>query len=561
MQNTSHITCHRVVDLLVSRGVEYAVVSPGSRNAPLLIALSREKKLKKVVVVDERSAGFVALGISQATRKAVAVVCTSGTALLNLSPAIAEAYYQQLPLLVITADRPTEWIDQNDSQTLRQDGIYANYIKKSYSLQSSVESREQSWYVNRMLNEAYGVATASPCGPVQINVHIGEPTASLSETADSGFCAIDLTPTQITLPNEQVRQMANAMAETRKVLVLCGMMPRNEALSRALCALSCRPNTVVLAEHLANVEGGEIINEIEAALTEMPVDAREDYAPELLIYIGGAPVPRIEKQYFRQYACGEQWRVGIDENIIDTMQGITKHINVSPEVFFESMFACEVEVCESHYAQQWQGLAIKANGGVKKYAEQSVWSDFVAFRTIMPLVPNNVLLQLSNGMTVRYAQLFERVAGVDYYCNRGVSGIDGATSTALGASIASRLDVLLITGDMSFAYDVNGLTSQYNSKHLKIVVMCNDGGGIFRFIKGTSSLPELEEYFEVNRKVEVDKYAKAFGFEYFEAANEEQLASAFKSLMECETAAILAVKTPNVDSAETIKRFYKRNKQ
>ena len=247
MQNTSHKTCHRIADLLVSRGVRYAVVSPGSRNAPLLIALSREERINKVVVVDERSAGFVALGISGATQRPVAVVCTSGTAVLNLAPAIAEAYYQQCPLLVITADRPQAWIDQNDSQTMRQNGVFANFVKKSYSLASVIESDEQSWYVNRILNEAYFEATSGTCRPVHINIHIGEPIYSLCEAEDSGFRPIDRAESSETLATSRAKSLAEQIAHSQRVMVVCGFMHTDERLEALLRAMAQRDNVVVLA--------------------------------------------------------------------------------------------------------------------------------------------------------------------------------------------------------------------------------------------------------------------------------------------------------------------------
>ena len=559
MQNTTHKTCHRVVDLLVSRGVTHAVVSPGSRNAPLLVALSREERIAKVVVVDERSAGFVALGISAATHRAVAVVCTSGTAVLNLAPAIAEAYYQQCPLLVITADRPQAWIDQNDSQTMRQNGVFANFVKKSYSLPSTIESDEQSWYVNRILNEAYFEATSGTCRPVHINIHIGEPIYSLCEAADSGFRPIDRAESTETLASAQAKALAERVARSRRVMVVCGFMHPDERLEASLRAMSQRDNVVVLAEHLAQIEGERIVNCIDTALSAMPPERNADFAPDLLIYVGGAPVSRLMKQFLRTYAAqAEQWRVGLDENIIDTMQGLTMQVHTDAARFFDALMAHDAAICQSDYSAIWQHLLRTGLQSARDFASRQPWSDFKAMNMIMHSPLGDVMLHLSNGLTVRYAQLFERQPGVAYLCNRGVSGIDGCTSTALGASLVSEKPVLLITGDMSFAYDVNGLASQYNSSRLKIVVICNDGGGIFRFIKGPSALPELEQYFEVKRHIDVAKYAAAFGFEYFEAASEETLSQNLRRLLACDKAAILAVTTPGEINADVLRNFYNR---
>ena len=425
MQNTIHKTCHRLVDLLVSRGVTHAVVSPGSRNAPLLIALSREERINKVVVVDERSAGFVALGISGATQRPVAVVCTSGTAVLNLAPAIAEAYYQQCPLLVITADRPQAWIDQNDSQTMRQNGVFANFVKKSYSLASVIESDEQSWYVNRILNEAYFEATSGTCRPVHINIHIGEPIYSLCEAEDSGFRPIDRAESSETLATSRAKSLAEQIAHSQRVMVVCGFMHTDERLETLLRAMAQRENVVVLAEHLAQIEGERIINCIDAALSAIPSDRSTDFAPDLLIYVGGAPVSRLMKQYLRTYAAhAEQWRVGLDENIIDTMQGITMQLHTGATQFFEDILALNHEICRSDYSAKWMHLLHQGLESTRDFASRQPWSDFKAMDIIMQSLNDDVTLHLSNGLTVRYAQLFERVSGVAYLCNRGVSGID-----------------------------------------------------------------------------------------------------------------------------------------
>ncbi len=555
---TSHKSCTRLVNLMVKRGIKYAVVSPGSRNGALLIALSQEPSISKVVVVDERSAGFVALGISQSTQSAVLVVCTSGTALLNLAPAVAEAYYQQLPLIVVSADRPKEWIDQNDSQTLRQFGVFENFVKKSFDISSQISSESDSWYVNRVLNEAYNLAVEDAQGPVHINMHVSEPIYKMEPCDDSGLVLIDKVSATTGLRNDVVQELRQIIASKKKVMVFCGMMPENENLQSHLVKLSDLDNVVVLAEHLSNIVGGNVINRVDTIMSEKPEASKWDYAPDLLIYVGGAPVSKKMKLYLRSHASVEQWRVGVDNTIIDTMQGITKHFNITAECFFESLMPLNENVA-SQYKSQWMELRKSACVSHSAFALNAEWSDFKAMSVIMQMQPESYNIQLSNGMTVRYAQLFEAKKGNVYMCNRGVSGIDGSTSTALGASIADEKKVLLITGDMSFAYDINGLASKYNSPNLKIVVICNDGGGIFRTIDGLSSLPVLEEYFEVKREIEVGKLAVAFGYEYLEANDESQLREAFSKLLQNDEPTILAVKTPNAKSAEIIKNYHKRN--
>ena len=174
METTSKIACNILVDVLAAQGIRKFVVSPGSRNAPIIVALSRRDDVVKHVIVDERSAAFVALGIAQQSGEAVGIVCTSGTALLNYAPAVAEAYYQKLPLIVISADRPREWIDQDDSQTIRQYEALSQFVKKSYDLPARCDDATAQWYVNRMVNDAVIEATGGQPAPVHINLQLDE---------------------------------------------------------------------------------------------------------------------------------------------------------------------------------------------------------------------------------------------------------------------------------------------------------------------------------------------------------------------------------------------------
>lgn len=561
--NTIHRTCQMLVRLLVHSGVREAVVSPGSRNAPLIIALAREHSVRKHVIVDERSAAFVALGLSQATQRPVVAVCTSGTALLNYGPAVAEAYYQHLPLVVVSADRPEQWIDQNDSQTLRQDRLLDGIVKGSYTLNSYPELEAQSeewWYANRTLNEAIALATGERPGPVHINIHIGEPICTL-DNAPVPVRPVALTETARRLTAAGAAALGAAVSDAPRVMVVMGSMPPCPALEQAVQQWAGNDNVVVLAENLSHVGGENIISRIDTVLSAMAEDDRERLAPDILIYAGGAPVSRLMKQYLRRYAVHEQWRVGADDNMIDTMQGLTRRVEVGALEFFATVEpAREGLACRSDYARMWQALAEAAYRTHGEFVAAAPWCDLKAVHQVAAHLPLGCHLQVSNGMSVRYAQLVALDGSVRVDCNRGVSGIDGSTSTALGASLASERQVVLLTGDMSLGYDLGGLASQYNSRRLKIVVMCNGGGGIFRFIKGPSQLPELSDYFQVERQLPVQSYAAAFGFAYFCASDEQELVAALDRLWACETAALLAVNTDAAVSAEVLRRYYKRTK-
>lgn len=557
---TSHEPCNMLAEIMVAKGVKHAVISPGSRNAPLIVALARTDAVKKYVVVDERSAAFVALGIASQINEPVAVVCTSGSALLNYAPAVSEAYYRDIPLIVVSADRPVEWIDQNDSQTIRQPGALNNIVKAVYDIPSRCNDETAKWHINRLINEAIIKATTGRKGPVHINVQLSEPLCDviLRKNRTDARIINYITPEKV-LEREVAGQLADKLCSTKKVMIVAGFYPPGKMLNDALNRLSLLPNVVILSETISNLNGADIISAIDRTLSVMPKDARNAYRPDLLITFGGALVSRMVKQYLRTFAPHDEWHIGINENVIDCMQSLSTHIDILPEYFFCSMAdAVEGNCIKSDYSDSWHELAAYGEVTHNNFIAEIPWCDLKAFSLILPSVPTDYNLQFSNGTPIRYSQLFgnHNVRRCD--CNRGVAGIDGATSTALGSSLVSEGVTLLITGDMSMSYDLSGLASQYNTPRFKIVVICNGGGGIFRFIKGPSALPELEDYFEVKRELPVKKYADAFGFDYFEAGNEAELKEALVKFYNNDKASILAVFTPSERNAGILRKYFRR---
>ena len=527
MKTTDKQGCNIIVTLLAEHGVKRVVLSPGSRNAPLLMAFSRTPDIQDYVVVDERTAAFMALGMSQRSGEPVALVCTSGTALLNYAPAVAEAYYQHIPLIVISADRPMEWIDQDDSQTLRQYGALSHFVKRSYNLRAELSLPMDGWYFNRSVRERF--VTRIPSSNI---------------------------------PDEQsMKLLCDEFMSARKVLVLVAFSQPDEQLSQALLRLAELPQVVVLTESIANVRGKNLIPTIDRVYSVIDKAEWEDYAPDLLITLGGSLVSRMIKAFLRQHKPKLHWRISQGDHVVDTMQSLTCHIDSQAASFLE-VLSRSVFPIESDYSMLWHRKEVIATRLHDDYIAHVGWCDLKAFSLILPAIPPGTALQLSNGTTVRYAQLFKCEQVLRSDCNRGVSGIDGSTSTAAGAACVVEEMTVLITGDMSFSYDVNGLSSTYLSPRFKIIVMCNGGGGIFRFIKPTSDLPELETCFEIHRDISVEKYADLFGLRYFEL-NDEKSAAEVLSLFfaEKDRPAILAVHTPNVYNAEVLRGYFRRSRQ
>lgn len=547
-----------LTEILVNKGVKRVVLSPGSRNAPLLMAFAREKRIDHYVVLDERSAAFFALGMAQQSGEAIALACTSGTALLNYAPAVAEAYYQRLPLIVISADRPAEWTDQDDSQTIRQQGALANVVKASWQLPAEIREEDERWYANRIVNDAVNCAINGRRGPVHINVPLHEPLYGQTTFSATPIRTIEFVDTTTSLSPKTVTALAERFGAFRKVMILAGCHLPDPHLKESLNRLAALEQVIVLSETPANLGDERHIGMIDRVLATIAEPEKPEYAPDLLITFGGPLISRHVKAFLRKYRPQEHWSIDRSDHSVDTFKVLTTQIALDAGVFFPAL--CDYVKAEpSDYAIRWQQKKELSTIRHNSFAEIVPWSDWKAFSMVLPSLPAGVSLQLGNSTPVRYAQLFEylQVGRVDG--NRGTSGIDGSTSTAVGAAMLNAGMTILITGDMSFLYDSNALWNKYITPRFKIIVMKNGGGGIFRFIPGPSDLAELEECFETEREVDIEGFAGLHGFQYLYADCEDELQSVlpgFYSISERPT--ILEIRTPRYENAEILKEYFRK---
>lgn len=562
MDTTDKEVCNILVDLLCRHNVTEAVVSPGSRNAPILVALAACDIIKKTVVIDERSAAFIALGKAALSDTPVALVCTSGTAVLNYSPAVAEAYYRMLPLIVISADRPMEWIDQDDSQTLRQYEALSHYVKRSYNLPSFSTENNILWYSNRVINDALICATNGRKAPVHINVQLDEPLNGTRKPGSSKWIdrVIDNMPVDKTLSPELADRIVAAMSLS-KVMIIGGFHTLDKRLDESLRLLAKKSNIVVLTEKMANVSSPDYIDCIDATLSVMPDEDRDAYVPDIVITFGGALVSRMVKAFLRQNDVREHWHVGESENTIDCFQSLTSTVNMPAVDFFSAVSAAYSHEASgsSGYRSLWRALSEKGQALHRFYIDSSPWSDLKAMEYVFENLPDGCNVQLSNGTSVRYAQLFKVPSSVRFDSNRGVSGIDGTTSTAIGASTVTDRLTILITGDMSVQYDLSAFSAPGIGGNFKMIVLCNGGGGIFRFIKSTSSLPQLEEYFVVDRHFPLKSIAEAYGFDYCECSSEEELREIYpRFLSRRDAPSVMSIVTDGELSAKVLRDYFSK---
>lgn len=541
----------QLVALLLKKGITDVVISPGSRNAPMIHTFFGTPEFACRNIVDERSAAYFALGLSLAKRKPVVIVCTSGTASLNYAPAVAEAFYQNIPLIVITADRPDYWIDQAESQCIRQEGIYRNFVRKEVSLPLG-ESEKELWFASRQINECLNLAVSGTPAPVHINIPLEEPLHDLINEELPEVKEIGMGGSKPVISKDEVLLLSEAIKPASKILVLAGQMNPSQALESALSAFVERTGTVVLHEHLSNLSDPAFCGSIDVLMAAILEENSEDYQPDLLITIGGQFVSKSLKQFLRKNKPGEHWHVSLGGEHFDTYQSLTKVVQAGAADFFTALAEREVQA-NSGYLQLWKSKEKRVNQLRNQFVAQVVFSDLKAFELIGKNIPENSVVHLGNSSPVRYALVNERVKRAEYYSNRGTSGIDGCLSSAVGFASSSEKLNTIIVGDLSFFYDSNALWNKYIGANLRVIVINNGGGNIFSMIKGPGETPAFQEHFFTGNSHKAEGLARAFGLEYFSASNEDELAQALSGFYSTDQkAAVLEIFT---DAEVNVKVF------
>ena len=502
-----------IAELLYQRGISDVVVSPGSRSAPLTLAVARHPHLRIRVVADERSAGFVALGMAQQSKKPVAVICTSGSAVYNLSPAVAEAFFQQVPLLLLTADRPHEWLHQQDGQTIDQQTIFGSHVKRSYDLPADYAHADARWFINRSINEAVTLTTLAPGGPVHVNVPLREPFyPAENESFDYGpVRVIETLSPNLTIPASTWNSLLAEWDESIRTVIAVGQMPRDPDLLDVLSKLSDEFGIPVVGEIISNVPTNDrFITRTDTFLSGITPEQAEKIRPDLLITIGNSFLTRNLKTFFRNNPARKHWHIqpAVDR-IPDSFQSLTRLIPANPTGFLQQLFTDvdyqrflqgDEDDGSAEFLGQWQKLDWKAARQVETmlFQPEAPLTDWLGTRAVLDHLPQGSILHLANSMPVRYANLCGIPAGqeVSVEANRGVSGIDGCLSTAVGAALMTDQIVTLLIGDIAFFYDRNAMWSAPIPANLRIVLLNNDSGHIFRMIDGPGRQPELETYFE-----------------------------------------------------------------
>lgn len=546
-----------LVALLKAHGITNIVLSPGSRNSPLIHSFATDRDFTCYSVVDERSAGFFTLGIIQATGKPAAVCCTSGTATLNIAPAVAEAYYQELPLLVISADRPLEWISQMEGQTIHQTGLFGKMVHRSVQL-PIVNNNEEKWYCNRLINDAILSLNNGVKGPAHINIPLDEPLFNF--TSDELPKTRVIKQSTLNYNISEKDKYAERFQKHSKKMIVVGQLPPENNISDLLKSISKKHNIVVLSDHLSNISIDDNLGYDLIIRTSSDKDLKE-LTPELLITIGGHTVSKRIKYFLRSFGVSEHWHISLSGDVVDTYQQLTDIIKNDNETFLSyinelSPSQNDAQNEAESYNELWSRKSTMLN------APKAQYSDLYAVGMLLSSLPENISLHFANSHSVYLSQLYNIPSSVSCFSNRGTNGIEGSVSTAVGYAAAVDGLTILLIGDLSFFYDMNGIWNRHISSNLRIMINNNGGGGIFDTLQGLNNSTVLTEYITAQHSTSAKSWTEQQGFIYLSANNEDELKKHLPTFLSANIAApvVLEVFTSIDKNSEEIKSFYQQQR-
>lgn len=571
-----------VIQLCKVKNIKHIVISPGSRNAPLTLGFTNDTYFECYSIIDERCAAFFALGIAQQLKEPTAVVCTSGSALLNYYPAVAEAYYSDVPLVVLSADRPKHLVGIGDGQTINQNNVFENHILYSANLkldlkeEKNVPEHEEIPILKNLenkfecflglqkdiqthneeeINNAINFAMVKR-GPVHINIPFDEPLYETVDKLSVNPKAMDVNIKPSKIESYVLQSCLEDWHSSSKKMILVGVNYPNEVDKKWLEELSQDDSVIVFTETTSNIHHPSFFPSIDQIIAPLTVDEQKQLQPDILVTFGGLIVSKKIKQLLRKFKPKQHWH--IDSKMAnDTFFCLNNHIEVSPNQFFEAFLPKVAHYVKSTYKTSWTAIKQRRIKKHNQYLKEIPFSDFTVFNYILKTIPNNSILQVGNSSAIRYTQLFSINKGIEVFCNRGTSGIDGSTSTAIGCAVSNKRPTVFISGDLSFFYDSNALWNNYVPNSFRIIVINNQGGGIFRILPGKKDSDNFDKYFETNHNLTTVHLCNMHGFKYEKAHDKTSLKAVLKSFYEeSNKPKLLEVFTPKKVNDEVLLNYF-----
>lgn len=551
-----------LTSLLLEYGVSDAVVCPGSRNAPIVHNLSVCEAIRCRPVTDERSAAFYALGLAIATRRPTVVCVTSGSALLNVMPAVAEAAYQHVPLVVISADRPQQWIDQLDGQTIPQSDALGRFVRKAVQLPEP-HNDEERWLCRRLVNEAMHLATCRQGAPVHINVPISEPlfefdTEQLPQL--SRFNNIKCAAIK-----DASMDMPDAFHDATRPMIVIGQLAHGTISHETIRSLS--EKYVVMSEPLSNpsymtIHFDEAIRYIVSDNNSIndDEDDKTAYYPDYVIYVGDTLVSKPARRFLRNAKAPSCLITPDAADIHDPLMTLTDIV----ECDTDSINALLASLCEAadtdercRFHDRWQSFLDAYAAHADAYApEYSQMATVKYFEEQLADLDIDICVHYANSSAVRLACIY---AQHYVWCNRGVNGIEGSLSTAAGFSLATHDMTVCVIGDLSFFYDQNALWNSNLRGNLRIILLNNRGGGIFRQLPGLSDSPAADDLVMASHENTAQGICTQNDIGYMSAKNMDEMQIGVVTLLtrESERPMLLEVFTDSNDDVKALEKYFK----
>ena len=527
-----------IAEICSRKGINNAIISPGSRSAPITLGFANHDKIKSRIVNDERSAGFIALGMALQLEEPVVLICTSGTAVLNYAPAIAEANYQQIPLIVLTADRPPELIDQQDGQCLRQFEIFKNYIKSSYQTPDDLENRDNQNKVYQIIDEAVTNSVTDCKGPVHVNIPLREPFYPTSKVKYDNFDYVKDIGRKELSSHSGFSYHVSQINQSKKVLFIAGQQQKNLELSKLIQQLIDK-NYPVITDINSNLS--ELDNSIDNEEIIFQKDLGTHLHPEFVITFGNSILSKKLKLYFRNNKI-KHLHLAETIPIPDFFFQLNDSFQFKPIEFFK-LTIDHIKDGNQDFFENWQNINKSIQAKKTALLTKFDWSEPHIINKIVYSLPTESNLHLSNSMTVRWFNYIGINKKFTIQSNRGVSGIDGCTSTALGFAINSKKQNYLFTGDIAFFYDRNAFWNDFIPNNLKIVLFNNHEGGIFNMIPGPNNEPQYLEYFTSTQKLTAKSLSEEYSLDYFLCKNSNELDNELEPFINSPNCAVLEVGT------------------
>lgn len=572
-----------VVQLCKAKGIKHIIISPGSRNAPLTIGFTNNPYFKCYSIVDERCAAFFALGIAQQLQEPTAIVCTSGSALLNYYPAISEAFYSDIPLVVLSADRPKHLIGIGDGQTINQKNVFENHILYSANLKLDLKDKKDvpaheelpiiksiedkferllglqkdiQVHNEEEINTAINLAVFKN-GPVHINIPFNEPLYETVDKLNVSPKVIEVSSKLNEVDDYTIKDCLEHWNSATKKMILIGVNTPNTIEQKHLDALAKDESVIIFTETTSNLHHDSIFPSIDQMIAPLSEVEQKQLQPDILITFGGLIVSKKIKSLLRKQAPKQHWHIDV-KKANDTFFCLSNHIETTPNQFFANFISKITHDVKSDYKTIWTTIKLKRLEKHNEYLKEIPFSDFTFFDTVLKSIPSNTVLQVSNSSAIRYTQLFNLNKTLEVFCNRGTSGIDGSTSTAIGSAVANTKQTTFITGDLSFLYDSNALWNNYIPNNFRIIIINNRGGGIFRILPGHKDTKNFDTYFETNHHLTAEHLCKMYGFKYETASNISELETSLDSFYENDKQPkLLEVFTPKAVNDVVLLNYFK----